>query len=773
MSARSATRKLGRARAALAGSALAIALAVLVPAPAGRADVAAIGPVLAPAALRVSALRPQPPHSPIHLLAGIRDWHGALAHIAGTAHYDRGEWIYENYPYTAYGAASPESVPAIEALSAAGLVVPRAPAAVSLAQDPAGVGPLVDDADLWQLRVAVRGSDLYVLARTTAMHAPVRTALLLLFDTGRSGGVSRAVPFGSGLQTSHADAAALVTAAGTRVVDLVSGRTTSAPASADATGYVNSLETRLPLGLVGIPGRAQVRMVAATGLVTPGTYTLLGNGAAGPLAAVAPRFAEPVQTVYDRQQALALAGHDIDQFLTTISLSMLRHGVSQALRPGPGFSVRTFIRPAALSSEQNANGALQEYGVYVPRGFTGAPTPATLMLAGSGFTATEHPALEPNLFRQLGDENGAIMISVGSGYPSSVINLYEGSDYLLVDQALSDAERSMPIDPHRLTIAGYSMGGWGAFLFSATQPDRFAAAFSIEGVVSGSSQVTPPDATVPDLLPLLVNLRYTPIEIYQTAEDENVPVRNGLDAAQALRQAGNRYKLDIYQGDHYGPGIFDDYTYGQRMLRGATLVTDPSEVRFTRNMALEHGIDTGLDSDEPFKGHSVGLHFDHAWYVSRLDAADPADGTATIDVRTLARPAGAVTPVHSVGVDPGYNGEVPSPFDQQVWRVAPASQAPSNAFTAQLTGAAHVALDLPAMGIAVNRPLVAQVETDRTATVVLLLGRPASLLVSVDGSAAKPARGRLLSLLLGPGDHRVKIIPGSASRSNGELWRFL
>jgi len=735
-----------RARAALAGPALALALFLLAPAPPGRADLAAIGPLLTPATPRVIALAPRPTRTPIRLSDGLRDWHGALSHIAGSAHYDRGEWIYENYPYTAYGAASPENVQVLKGLSAAGVLVPRAPAALSLAEDPAGAGPLVEDADLSQLRVAVRGGGLYVLARTTAMQAPVRTALLLLFDTGRGGGASRSVPFGSGLQT-RADTAALVTAAGTRIVDLITGATTDVPAAADPAGYVNSLETRLPLRLVSASGGFRVRMVAATGLVAPGTYTLQSNGSAGPLAAVAPRFAEPVQTIYDRQQALALAGHDIDQFLTTISLAKLRGGESQALRPGVGFSVRTFTRPAALSSEANANGALQEYGLYVPHGYTRGSTPATLMLAGSGFTATEHAALEPNLFRQLGDGNGAIVVSVGSGFPSSSINLYEGADYLFVDEALADAERSMPIDPRRLTIAGYSMGGWGTFLFSETQPDRFAAAFSIEGVVSGTAQVTPPDATVPDLLPLLVNMRSIPIEIYQTAEDENVPIRNGLDAASALRQLGYRYRLNIYQGDHYGPGIFDDYTYGQRMLHGAQLVTEPSEVRFERNMPLEHEIDTGLDSDEPLKGHSVGLRFDHAWFVSQLDATDPVNGIATIDVRTLARPGAAITPVHTVGVDPGYNGEVPSPFDQQSWTAGPASRSASNAFTAKLTGVAHVALDLPQMGLTASRLLVAQVATDTATTIVLRLGR-----------------GRLLRLHLLPGDHRLAIRPGVRSR---------
>lgn len=336
------------------------------------------GSVLEPAVPRVIALAPHAPGATaIRLDGGFADWHGRLSHIAGAAHYDRGEWIYEDYPFSAYGAALPGTVALLGALGLLGKGLPptqRLPGGLAEVQAPAGAGPFVDEADLSQLRVALRGSDLYVLARTTTMHAPVRTALLLLFNAGR-GGSSRAVPFGSGLHTSRADTAALVTAAGTRVVNLVTGHVTDALAAAAAKGYVNTLETRLPLALVESSGGSRVQMVAATGLVDPGSFQLLAGGGAGPLAKVAPRFGEPVQAVYDRTQAVALAAHNIDGFFTAISPARLRRGDRERLLPGIGYTVRTLTARSSISHESGTDGVLRDYGLYVPRGSPGGRRP--------------------------------------------------------------------------------------------------------------------------------------------------------------------------------------------------------------------------------------------------------------------------------------------------------------------------------------------------------------------------------------------------------------
>lgn len=747
---------------AVAASAIACFAALALTLLAGSASAAAniTGPLLQAAAPRVISLPASPSTAPIPLDGSTASWRGEPSHIAGTAHYDRGEWIYEDYPWSAYGAALPGVSPLLGGLSALGQADPstaRLQSAVAEVQQPTGAGPFVEEADLFELRFAVRGPDLLVLARTTTMRSPVRTALLLLFDTGRSG-VLRSVPFGSGLQTSAADTAVLVTAAGTRIVDLVSGRSTIAPAVADPTGYVNSLETRLPLGLVARPGDTAVRFVGATGLAVPGTYGLASSGPAGPLAKVVPRFEMPVEAVEDREQAEALAAHNIDQFFTTVSLDRLRRGDSERLMPGVGYSDVTFVAPASVSSEDGTNGTLQQYGLYIPKGFSGGPTPATLVLHGSSFQTNGEAVVTPGLYRQLGDTNGAILVSPSG---RSGFSLFEGVGYLNVQEALADAEARLPIDPNRLTVAGYSMGGFGTYMFAATEPDRFAAAFVIEGGVGGGQPSTTPHIFTPDVVPSLANLVYTPIEIYQGDLDADVPVTNGLAAADRLRSLGFRYRLNVFPGHtHFTVGILDDYTIGQRLLHGARRVSNPAEVRFSRVMPYEHAIDTGVGSDTPTPDHPIALHFDHAWFVHDLRASDPVNGTASIDVRTLARPSGSVRTVDSTGVDQSPDGELPSAFDEQHWLVGPVTRAPRNALDAQLTGASHVALDLASMGLTAGRPMAASVRTDARTTVVLELPRRTWLTVFVDGAArTRPTRSRAVQVALAPGQHEIKLRP--------------
>jgi len=743
---------------ALTALAALAALVGLAAAPPARAVID--GTLLVPATPRVSELPPIAPRTPIRLADGIRDWHGALSHIAGSAHYDRGEWIYEDYPYTAYGAAPPGVAQAYEGLGSLATALPpsqRLSGGSEEAVATVGAGPFVPDADLWQLRLAVRGPDLYVLARTTTMRSPVPTALLLLFDTGRGGGASRSVPFGSGLQT-RAAAAALVTAAGTRIVDLVSGATTDEPAAADPAGYVNSLETRLPLALVQARGRDELRLVAATGLVTPGSYTLVSGGEEGPIDKVVPRFREPVQSVAEREQALALANHDIDQFFTTVSLARMRLGDRERLLPGIGYTVRTVISPARISEEGGTDAVVRDYGLYVPKGFTGGPTPATVVLRGSGMTGHSLAAITPALFQQLGDDNHAILISPGA---RSGGDLFEGAAYLDVEQEIADAERLEPIDRNRLTVAGYSMGGFGTYMLAETQPDRFAGAFVIEGPVGGdepASWGTIVDA-FPDVVPGLSNLFLTPIEIYQGTNDADVPVSNGVAAAERLRALGYRYQLNLFPGDHFTPGVLNDYAIGTDYLKGLVRESNPAEVRFTRNMAFEHAIDIGVGSDQPLAGHSVGLRFDHAWWVSDLQPTNLHTGVATIDAVTFARPGPATSPVHTNGSGPAdIGGEPASVVDEQHWQTVGRAPARRNAFTVRLTGVASVELDLRRMGLTVKRALLATITSDARATVILRLARGACLAWSTAATRHATARHiRELRLAVTPGRTQVRI----------------
>src|SRR5262249_4843071 len=84
------------------------------------------GSPLKPASPRVIPLPAAPNTDAIPLDASLAAWHGKDSHIAGSAHYDRGEWIYEDYPWTAYGAAQADLVVINALLDALGGVIDSA-----------------------------------------------------------------------------------------------------------------------------------------------------------------------------------------------------------------------------------------------------------------------------------------------------------------------------------------------------------------------------------------------------------------------------------------------------------------------------------------------------------------------------------------------------------------------------------------------------------------------------------------------------------------------
>ena len=706
---------------------------------------------------RVVPLSPQPDSAPRPLSTHPADWNGQLANLAGTAHYDRGEWIYEDYPWTAHGAASALTVPVYQLLDLLGNVygpADRIPGGLAIVIAQAGAGPFVDEADLSELRLALRGDELHLRVRTTTMQTPVRTALLLLFDTGRAG-TEHAVPFGSGLRTQAADTAVLVTANGTRIVDLVTGSETSAPAIAEPSGYLNAMATALPLSLVSMPGDSQLRLVGASGVVAPGSFELQSTGAGGPIAKVVPRFNEPVQSVHDRKQALALAARNIDRFLVSVSLDRMRAGDRELLLPGIGYSVRTHLVAESRSSEGGTNGTLRQYGLYVPKHFTDEPTPATLLLRGSSMTAHGLAAITPGLFQNLGDDNGAIIVSPCG---RSGFDMFQGAVYVDVLDALADAEALLPIDADRISLAGYSMGGYATYMFAATQPDRFAGAFAIAGLVGGNRPATS-TLRFPDVVPMLANLLHNPVAIFQGDVDINVPIIHALAASSRLRQLGYRYRYNLLLANtHFSPGLQNDYSIAARYLKSTRRETAPSRVHLTRIMPYERWVDSGATSDQPLAGQSMGLRFDDAWYLRELEPVDPVNGTATADVRTLARPAGPVTPVMTYGMDAGpLTGQPLSPFEELSWVTGPAADAPRNAFTADLSGTSRVALDLAQMALRTDEALAATIRTDTE--VVIALRLPEAGCLAAPATVPAQMTADAYELRLAAGEHAIELHP--------------
>src|SRR6478736_6476248 len=217
-------------------------------------------------------------HDPARTVDGhFGDWTGRLPGFGGALAYSRGELVYEDHIFDAYGADNGQDAQRLAAEQPLQNAVPetyRLDAALEYVPEEFGIplGPFTysthygdlehqDQADLSQVRLGTdNGGNLWLLARTTTMSdTKPATGLLVLLDT-RPGSTSRDVGFGSGLSSSKADVALYLLGDKGIARDLASGAVVSLPpgsVATDASGYANAIEARIPSSLVaGLSGVA-------------------------------------------------------------------------------------------------------------------------------------------------------------------------------------------------------------------------------------------------------------------------------------------------------------------------------------------------------------------------------------------------------------------------------------------------------------------------------------------------------------------------------------
>jgi predicted peptidase len=102
-------------------------------------------------------------------------------------------------------------------------------------------------------------------------------------------------------------------------------------------------------------------------------------------------------------------------------------------------------------------------------------------------------------------------------------------------------------DPSRLYLAGFSLGGYGAWTTAAIYPTKFAAIIPMSGRLlprPAERKNFPPEilklADSDDPFAAFANvLKETPTWIYHGSNDNIVPIANSRNMAKALQQAGN------------------------------------------------------------------------------------------------------------------------------------------------------------------------------------------------------------------------------------------
>ncbi|HEX8083155.1 MAG TPA: alpha/beta hydrolase-fold protein [Solirubrobacteraceae bacterium] len=718
-------------RSLVAGLGLALVLAAgAAPAPAQDVTFPIIGTETKRGTGSTTALPPQLPA--LKTLDGLMgDWTGDSTGFAGTIVRSRGELIYTDHLFDAYGADDGRDVERLSTFGPAHDNVPETYRLEALAQqDPAGefgipapdqirystnYGDLdhQDVADLSEVRLAAKDSVLWLLARTTTMKAATDTAVLVLLDTQADDGAKRSVPFGSGLTTTKADRAVLLANNRGWTADLHTGTLSELPAGSVVTrpdGYDNAIEAR-------IPAKGPTAFDVA---VAAGRQNANGNGLAN-VANVAFRTDEPVREWFDKHQALALHAGTIDPFFTRFDTLAASKGATDQWTPGPGYHERIFRSTANVSSEGGEDGILQHYGLYLPDAFdANAQMPLQLWLHWRGGTAHSAGAAIPGMFRDLGDEPDAIVVSPRGRGSSS---WYVGKGHVDVEQVWADVHALLKIDPNRRYVSGHSMGGWGSFLMTITHPDWFAAALPASPPVTqgawtgldfpGCDQMrydeyTPcyveangGDARAQHTRRLLENLRHIPIAIQTGVEDELVPFSGVARQAERFVQLGYRHRLYAYlTQEHYGPPVWDQWGEGGRYMHQFRRPSRPARITHVRDMAFERAIERGV----------LDLDLGRNRWLKGLETT----GRASFDGRTFAFPEKPYTVVPEAGGPASTDQTGPYAMTGLRWQDIPLATLPAarNAFEATVNGATAATLDPQEMGLDVRRSITATVKTD-------------------------------------------------------------
>jgi pimeloyl-ACP methyl ester carboxylesterase len=718
------------------------------------------------------------------------DWTGSLPGFGGAMIRSRGELVYQDHIFDAYGADNGQDAQRLAVQDPLAQAVPetyRVDPTLQYVPEELGIptGPFTwnvhygdlahqDQADLTQVRLGTDSRrNLWLLARTTTMdEAKPVTALLVLLDT-RPGDAQVGVGFGSGaadsggaLQTRQADTAVFLAGDHGYVQQLATGTVSPLPAASVATngaGYDNALEARIPASLLG--GRDDFGVAVAAGIANDAGdgFKTLGDGAN--LANVAFRTREPSRDWWEKQQALALEQDTIDPFFVRVRLRALAAGVNERYQPGPGYHDRIFESTPAISNESGGNGVLQHYGLYIPTSYASARrTPVQWWFHFRGGNAHIAAAVAPGIIKEMGeDENSIVVTPDGRG----TSKWYVGVGHVDFLEVWDDVHQLLRVDRNREYVAGHSMGGWASWLLPILYPDRFAGAFPASGPVTqgawfgcewdqcyaGANGGRPRDQFT---MPLLENLRWVPYANYQGAADELVPTTGVTLQMKRMQELGFRYRYYLFpHEEHYGPPVADQWAEGAHYLHRFARNPNPPQVTYIRSMPFERAVEEVNSERVP-----LSFDFDSAYWMSGLQPVDEARGVARFDGRSLAIPERPRRLVPEAGGPATPDQPDPYVMAGQAWEDAPGAAPPvSNGFVATLKGAKAVRLDLRRMRIRTRASVSGEVTTEAPLRLELRGRWPGAVAARIDGAAA-PAElvaPGVIALDVPAGHHTVEL----------------
>lgn len=449
----------------------------------------------------------------------------------------------------------------------------------------------------------------------------------------------------------------------------------------------------------------------------------------------------------DHEQALALADRDLSNLYSDVDFGKLAAGTTEYDVPSAGFLNRLHVSSYDLGQGVNADddvtlNRIQPYAVYVPQSYDGSvvgrdgdaddgtPAPLHLHLHSLGSTHNEYAVLSPNLLRQFGEERDALILTPFARGPSG---WYQDEAELDVFEACRDLVARYAIDEDRVTIGGYSMGGFGTYRLSSLYPDLFARSFSVAGPPDENYFGGPTGGTVDspqNTLRVTDNLRNLPLRIWTGSNDKLVPVTGPTNYHEQVTEHGYRNELSVFPGyNHFTFALRDQWGPAAAYLNEGVVERSPSRVAYRAVPAMD---------TERFD-----LVHDGAYWISDVAVADGKD-EGLVDVRSLG--FGEGEPVTAT-----YEREDTEP-DPRVrrgltWREPITSPPAANELEIELDGASAVTV------------WVDEAELDATEPIALILSASHEAMVTLRSEYGTAS----VSVPAGESEHVVEICgePGS------------
>jgi len=108
---------------------------------------------------------------------------------------------------------------------------------------------------------------------------------------------------------------------------------------------------------------------------------------------------------------------------------------------------------------------------------------------------------------------------------------------------LDEIQQKYCVDPERIYLTGYSLGGAGTWGIGLNYPNRFAALVPVTGFYGNTASFGVPDN--------ICDLKDVPIWAFHGAQDRIVPLRAEKMLVDALKACGGNVQFTVYpDGDH-------------------------------------------------------------------------------------------------------------------------------------------------------------------------------------------------------------------------------